>query len=361
MQMETDIKNHMINSFNEWDPLEEVIVGDMFDATVPELDIAVRATMPEDQISFFAANAGKEFPSGYVSKASEELDIFSETLSKLDIVVRRPSKIRKSTPYSTPHWQTPGGLYSAMPRDSLLVIGDLIIEAPMAWRSRYFETDAFRPLLKEYFQKGGKWIAAPKPQLLDETFNPHYDPETPYLTDRYAVTEFEPTFDAADFIRCGRDIFVQKSHVTNDFGIEWVRSHIGRAYTIHKIDHRDAGPMHIDATLMPLCPGKLLIHPTRLNTIPAQFKNWEVRKAPLPTERPGHNLYMSTSWLSMNVLMLSPDTVVVEAGERNMIAFMESWGFNVLPVNFRNVIRFGGAFHCVTADVRRRGELQSYF
>jgi glycine amidinotransferase len=36
----------------------------------------------------------------------------------------------------------------------------------------------------------------------------------------YAITEFEPVFDTADFIRFGRDTVVQKSHVTNDFGID---------------------------------------------------------------------------------------------------------------------------------------------
>lgn len=177
--MQAYIKDQVVNSFNEWDPLEEVIVGDMFDASIPEMDIAVRATMPDDQIGYLAANGGNPFPPDLVALACEELDVFAETLTALDIVVRRPSKLRKSIPYSTPHWHTPGGLYSAMPRDSLLIIGDTIIEAPMAWRSRYFETDAFRPLLKEYFRDGGRWIAAPRPQLLDETYNAEYDPETP--------------------------------------------------------------------------------------------------------------------------------------------------------------------------------------
>ena len=30
---------------------------------------------------------------------------------------------------------------------------------------------------------------------------------------RFVTTEFEPCFDAADFIRAGKDIFVQRSQV----------------------------------------------------------------------------------------------------------------------------------------------------
>jgi glycine amidinotransferase len=31
-----------------------------------------------------------------------------------------------------------------------------------------------------------------------------------------------------------------------------------------------------------------------------------------------------------------------------------------VPVDFRHVYSFGGSFHCVTLDVRRRGSLQRY-
>lgn len=34
---------------------------------------------------------------------------------------------------------------------------------------------------------------------------------------KFVTTEFEPCFDAADFIRAGRDIFVQRSQVNKAF------------------------------------------------------------------------------------------------------------------------------------------------
>ena len=73
---------------------------------------------------------------------------------------------------------------------------------------------------------------------------------------KFVTTEFEPTFDAADFIRCGRDIFVQRSQVTNYFGIEWVRRHIGSDYRVHILTFKDPNPMHIDATFNTIAPGK---------------------------------------------------------------------------------------------------------
>ncbi len=356
------VKNdNPVLSYNEWDPLEEVIVGRMDGAAIPEWHVALEATMPEESESMFRTQSGKPFPQESYELAKMELDEFALVLQRLGITVTRPSPINHCRSFATPNWKSAGGLYNAMPRDLLIVFGDTIIEAPLAWRSRYFECDAYRPILKDYFNRGAKWISAPKPQLLDELYNKAYDPLDPQSSLNYVITEFEPTFDAADFIRCGRDVFVQQSHVTNRMGIQWLSRHIGSDYRVHIIEVTDSAPMHIDASFMPLAPGKLLLNPTRVNKIPHQFKDWEIRYSPAPVLPKTHPMYMSSAWVSMNVIMLDTKRVVVERQETPLIDLLTNWGFEVVLVDFRNVMSFGGAFHCVTCDVRRRGTLQSYF
>jgi glycine amidinotransferase len=288
------------------------------------------------------------------------VDGFVQLLSANGVHVVRPEGISHRRPFATPNWLSPGGLYSAMPRDLLLIVGDTVIEAPMAWRSRYFEIDAYRPLLRDYFRRGARWLAAPKPQLLEEWYDPDYDRVRPCESGRYLTLEHEPTFDAADFIRCGRDIFVQRSHVTNRMGIVWVTRHLGDEYRVHEVDVADPSPMHIDASFMPLAPGKLLLNPCRVRSVPDVLDSWEVRWAPKPALPRDHVLYMSSAWISMNVFMLNEKRVVVEAGEAPLIELLADWDLEPVPVEFRNMMRFGGSFHCVTADVRRRGELRSY-
>lgn len=63
------------------------------------------------------------------------------------------------------------GMYAAMPRDILLVVGNEIIEAPMAWRARFFEYRAYRRIIKDYFSRGAKWTTAPKPTMADELYD----------------------------------------------------------------------------------------------------------------------------------------------------------------------------------------------
>ena len=53
--------------------------------------------------------------------------------------------------------------------------------------------------------------------------------------------------------------------------------------------------------------------------------------------------------------------MVVEAHETTTIKAFQDWGFKVVPVPFRNFLPFGGSFHCATCDIRRKGELKSYF
>jgi glycine amidinotransferase len=53
--------------------------------------------------------------------------------------------------------------------------------------------------------------------------------------------------------------------------------------------------------------------------------------------------------------------VCVEASETTTIKKFEEWGFKVVKVPFRHFPPFGGSFHCATVDIRREGELQSYF
>jgi glycine amidinotransferase len=295
------------------------------------------------------------------------LDEFCRVLEGEGVTVRRPDIIDFSGSYKTPDFEATG-LYAAMPRDILTVIGNEIIEAPMAWRARFFEYRAYRSLMKEYLKRGAKWTTAPKPLMSDELYDFDYPIET--VGDRhelaeqgrFVTTEFEPCFDAADITRCGRDLFVQRSQVTNKLGITWLRNHLGERFRVHILKFRDPNPMHIDATFVPLRPGLVLTNPDRPCYQIDIFKKagWDVVTAVQPTLPDNWPLYMSSKWLCMNILILDPKRVIVEKHEEPMHKFFKDLGFEVIPVAFRHVYTFGGSFHCVTCDIRRDSQLEEY-
>ena len=130
---------------------------------------------------------------------------------------------------------------------------------------------------------------------------------------RTILTEFEPLFDAADVIKCGRDVFVAQSSCCNRFGIEWLQRQLDTEYRVHEVEVYDTHPMHIDATFYPLAPGKLLINPERVHTVPEMFKKngWEIFSCPEPIMPKSHPMYTCSCWISMNVVMLDEERVIV--------------------------------------------------
>ncbi len=353
-----------VSAHTEWDPLEEVVVGRLEGSTIPGAHPVVNHNAPDAASKLMGLFGGMRYPRFLIRRAQKELDGFIKLLEDAGVTVRRPEVADFKKSFKTPLWRS-RGFTIACPRDAYLVIGDEIIETPMSWRSRYFESHAYRPLFKEYFRAGARWTSAPKPELPDALYDYNYTSPEPGEAMRYVINEYEPVFDAADFVRCGRDIFYIKSNVTNQFGIDWLQRHLGDEYRLHEIISTCRQPMHIDSSFMPLAPGKVLVNPTFIDVerLPPMFKGWDVLEAPHPDPVDSMILRasMCSEWISVNVLMLDEKRVVVEENQPSIIKAMKDWGFEPIPCAFLHYSPFGGSFHCATLDVRRRGTLQSYF
>jgi glycine amidinotransferase len=351
-----------VNSHNEWDPLEEVIVGRLDGATIPPMHPVVTFNVPRAVAFLYRLAGGLRYPRFMTAPAQRELDEFIRVLVGEGVRVRRPDPIHFSRQAKTPFWKSTGFCVTC-PRDGFLVVGDEIIETPMAWRSRFFEPWCYRRLFREYFDAGARWTAAPRPALRDALYAADYRIPQPGEPMRYVIDESEVVFDAADFVRCGRDLFVARSNVTNAAGISWLRRHLREDYAIHEIESRCRQPMHIDSSFMPLAPGKLLINPEFIDQrrLPEMFKTWDVLVAPQPDPVRGVLASMCSDWISLNVLMLDEKRVVCEKTQPSMVKALRAWGFEPIPIEMLHMAPFGGSFHCVTLDVRRRGSLQSYF
>lgn len=94
-------------------------------------------------------------------------------------------------------------------------------------RSRYFEAWASRSLFTEYLKAGARLSAAPRPRLPNSLFKDNFSLNYDRVPAEYGITELEPVFDAADMVRCGRDIFIQRSQVTNWLGVLWLQRPLG--------------------------------------------------------------------------------------------------------------------------------------
>ncbi|CAB4019804.1 Hypothetical predicted protein, partial [Paramuricea clavata] len=152
--------------------------------------------------------------------------------------------------------------------------------------------------------------------------------------------------------------------VTNYFGIEWMRRHLApKGYRVHTVSFEDSNPLHIDATFNVIGPGLVLSNPDRPCRQIDMFHKagWQVVEPPTPLIPDDHPLWMTSKWLSMNVLMLDPKRVVVSKHEYTTQKMFEDLGIECIPVDITYAMSLGGGFHCWTTDVRRRGTLETYF
>lgn len=364
-----------INSWNEWDPLREIVVGTADNA-------CFEPTEPGNRPQVRNAPAGVAFPGGAkdpeaVDRANEELAGLVSLLESQGVTVRRPTPRDYTGSIRTPDFEVPNQYCAVCPRDVMITIGNEVIEAPMSRRARYFEYQAYRDLVYEYWNAdpGMVWTTAPKPSMADGMYREEFW-EWP-LSERHArmhsfefcVTQHEVVFDAADISRFGRDVIVQESMTTNRMGIAWLKRHLEpRGLRVHPVHFPlDFFPSHIDCTFVPLRPGLVLTNPDRpLRDEDARLfaaNGWKLVDAPEPTtgndEMPAY--CQSSKWLSMNVLSISPDKVVCEEREKPLQDLLCDLGFEVHTVPFRDVFEYGGSLHCATWDVSRDGGREDYF
>ena len=241
--------------------------------------------------------------------------------------------------------------------------------AMQSFRCRYFEYLAYWPLMEQYFEDDleFKWTQAPRPRLTDASCKHNYYDESVSLEERlertvnkdFVTTEVEPMWDDADWIRMGKDIFVQHGLTTSRAAMDWMRRYYP-GLRIHAVNFLgDLCPIRFDATFAPLRLGLIINNPVR--PLPEEQRaifeanDWRIVEAARPAHTEPPELCYSSVWLSMNRLVLDPKTVIVEAFEKCQMEQIDKLGMNVIPCDLRDAYPFGGGLHCSTVDVYREG------
>jgi hypothetical protein len=343
----------LVSVHNEWDPIEEVIVGTALNARLPKPDISVHA-VDFPHCKTLADIPHGPFPQAMLEEAEEDLAGLIATFEKMNIVVRRPDLTDHSQRFASPNWQADGH-YNYCPRDLVLAIGNSIIETPSPVRARYFEMDAYKKIFIDYLKSGAQWVSAPKPTLFDDCFSTPNGHEN-------CLLNTEPLFDAANVLRIGEDILYLISNSGNAMGAMWLRTMLGSRYRVHEC-HNLYHHKHIDTTFTILRPGLVVINPERVNqdNLPAIFRSWDkiwfdqIVDVGSAFEPP-----MSSQWIGMNFLVVRPDLAIIEERQVPLIRAVEKHGIHVIPMRLRHPRAMGGGFHCATSDVRRTGQLERY-
>jgi len=302
----------MISSSNEWDCLEEVVVG-----------IADYANWPGND-PVFAEEAAKTLwtetpvpngpvPQWIIDEANEDLNLLANTLVQYGATVRRPSPM---------NFVERGGMYNYCPRDRLLVAGNTIVDVNMMYPCRNQEIEALRQVIGNT-----QVIEMPRDQGM--------------------------ILDAANICRLNDTWLFLESHSGNLAAYHWLCKQFPD--TTIELCNFYAG-VHIDSTIVPLREGLVLLNGHRVNedNCPEAFCKWDKLYVHDVIAQGFHEYPYASKWIALNMLVLDPYTVIVDRHQTQLIDTLEKHKFTVIPLELRHSRTLGGGFHCVTLDTRRK-------
>lgn len=302
----------MIDSWNEWDPLKEVVVGSATNANWPSND-PVFSKESEKTLWKLTPVPSGPVPQWIVDEANEDLDELCSVLAQAGVTVHRPREI---------DFVDRGGMYNYCPRDRVIIAGDRVIDTAMMYPCRDPEIDA----LDMVTSQASEIIVMPRDQGL--------------------------VLDAANVCRLGDRWLFLESASGNRAAYEWLCQHVPNI----KIEACNFySGVHIDSTIVPLREGLVLLNASRVNekNCPAVFETWEKIYVDDVVAQEFYQYPYASKWIALNMLSIDPETVIVDRNQRNLIKMLESKKFTVIPQELRHSRTLGGGFHCVTLDLVR--------
>lgn len=104
-----------VQVYNEWDPIEELIVGSPLYARIPQADLGFKTIELECKETDPSVKPGN-FPAWLIEETEEDISVFIKELEKLNIRVKRPTPIDFQGKFRTPDWES-DAFFSDSPRD----------------------------------------------------------------------------------------------------------------------------------------------------------------------------------------------------------------------------------------------------
>lgn len=305
----------MIESYNEWDPLKEIVVGRADFANWPSND-PVFAKESEKTTWIETPVPSGPVPDWIIDEANHDLDMLAATLERYGAMVHRPKAI---------NFQERGGMYNYCPRDRLFIYGNTIVDPAMMYPCRDMEIEALDDIV--------------------------YRADTVYRMPRNDMY----VMDAANALRLNDKILYLESTSGNYEAAKWLRQKFPNV-TIEVCKFYSG--VHIDSTIVPLKEGMVLVNASRVNNenLPKVFNDWDIiwiNENDI-SEQGFYQYPYASKWIALNMLVLDPQTVIVDKNQIKLIKILEALKFTTIPLELRHSRTLGGGFHCVTLDILRK-------
>jgi N-dimethylarginine dimethylaminohydrolase len=305
----------MINSRNEWDPLEKIVVGSATNANWPIKDPVFSKESEKTTWKETPVPSGP-VPQWIIDQTNRELDVLANTLAHEGITVCRPKDL---------DFVKRDGMYNYCPRDRMLVYDNTLVDVNMMYPCRNQEIEGLFRLTSE----AQNILTMPRNAGM--------------------------ILDAANICRLGNTWLFLHSASGNISAYYWLKDKFPQV-NIELCDFYSG--VHIDSTIVPVREGLVLLNGSRVNetNCPRVFKDWE-KIYITENDIVAQDFYQypyASKWIAMNMLSVNPETVIIDAAQKKLINILKSKGIDSIPLTLTHSRTLGGGFHCVTLDTRRK-------
>jgi len=341
--------------WTEWDKLTEIIVGSTYDIK----------SLEQFNDTQFVDSMSK-----ILEETEQDFQKLSDIFKSAGVKVHRPKNIPLQSE-STRQWKSEFPYPAICPRDHHIVYGDTIINTIGGDCNRYTESDYFLDIMLEKHKEGRNYIAMPRP-LLQSQYQ-HYETMEPQIM-----------YHAANIIKCGDTLIHSRPYNDpegRDFGargtktgLDWVKRNIG--CETKWIEVPECG--HVDGMLAIIKPGLLMTW--KEEYIPEELKHWDkIILTPWDLPEWFHEMRIQhfykdkvENWLShwigyvdetvfdLNVVSIDENTVITNGHDKRIETELKKYGVEMIPFDFRHKYFWDSGLHCVTLDLSRNGERESY-
>jgi N-dimethylarginine dimethylaminohydrolase len=304
----------MISSYNEYDTLKKIIVGDATHANWPQHDPVFRAEADTTLWKETPLPSGP-VPQRIIDEANQDLQGLCDILNQHGVEVVRPS---------TMNFQTHDGMYNYCPRDRFIVYGDKIIDPAMMYPSRDMEYQCYI----DYLETAGSIVHMPRNAGM--------------------------VLDAANVLRVERHkwLFLESAS-GNRAAYDWLCKQLPEVEI--ELCNFYSG-VHIDSTIVALNQNTFVVNGSRVNsdTLPRMLQDKTILYVNEVVPQDFYQYPYASKWIGINMLSIDPRTVIVDAAQPDLIHNLENrLGMTVIPHTLRHSRTLGGGFHCTTLDLVR--------
>ena len=354
--------------WTNWDPLEEVIVGNCNTEIPLGWNVEPNARPLINQI---------------LQETKEDLDNLSTILKDLGVRVHRPIPHQFPEKIELPTFNVFYATNPIVPRDQYLAYGNTIYQTYTSMPDRYFDSYNYYEIFKSMYDQGYNWISQPPPLIKNFQGKRWFvDGPSIYGQDYKDLV----LWHAATMYKCGDALITNNAGPGTQVGLDWMTRNID-ARIVHNsntkvnnwghIDHgfymiNDETVICMDPDWVPVC-----LRNKNIINLAGKFEKFPYQDYIKQTKQIQSKDHVSLEWLNVwlqewkgyaqdvafetNVLVVDPNNIVCSANQPEVFELLANMGVTCHVAPIRHGLFWEAGIHCLTLDLKRRGNKRSIF